>query len=131
MINYKWNKYKWGKRIMRALIFLALLFVSSAQIMAAPETSEGKVLLVDLGSKNCSPCRMMAPDLKSLAKLYEGKAIIKVIDIIKNPEERKKYDSFAMPTQIFFDKKGRERYRHEGYMDKKEIRKIIDQLLAE
>ena len=117
---------------MRALIFLVILsLMTFTQVLGATENSEGKVTLVDLGSKNCSPCRMMAPHLKSLAKFYEGKAIIKVIDIIKNPEERKKYDSFAMPTQIFFDKKGRERYRHEGYMEKKEIRKIIDQLLAE
>ena len=118
---------------MRKFIFLIILsfLITGVPGKAATDSSEDMVTMVDLGSKNCYPCRMMAPDLKNLGKFYEGKAIIKVIDIIKNPEERKKYDSFAMPTQIFFDKKGRERYRHEGYMEKKEIRKIIDQLLAE
>lgn len=113
------------------ILFVSWVFMATAPALAGTGNSEGMVTMVDLGSKNCSPCRMMAPHLKSLAKFYEGKAVIRVIDIIKNPEERKKYDSIAMPTQIFFDKKGRERYRHEGYMAKMEIRKIIDQLLAE
>ena len=84
-----------------------------------PET--GKVTMVDLGAKKCIPCKMMAPILVKLEKAYEGKADIVFIDVWENREQAPRFKIRAIPTQIFFNEKGEEVYRHEGFLDEKSI----------
>lgn len=91
--------------------------------VAADSQYQGKSLpmLVDLGAGTCNPCKMMVPILEELKNEYSGKAIIKVIDINENFQEAKNYDIRVIPTQIFFNAKGEEVYRHEGFMPKEDI----------
>ena len=81
----------------------------------------GMVTMVDLGANSCIPCKMMAPILEELKTEYMGKAAIVFIDVWKNPEEGKRFKVSMIPTQVFFDQKGKEVYRHIGFMDKKSI----------
>lgn len=84
--------------------------------------------LLDLGADRCVPCRMMAPILEELSKEYKGKLVVEFIDVWKNPEAARKYGIRVIPTQIFFDEKGEEFFRHEGYYSKEDIlRKFRDQ----
>lgn len=84
--------------------------------------------LLDLGADMCVPCRMMAPILEELSKEYKGKLVVEFIDVWKNPEAARKYGIRVIPTQIFFDEKGEEFFRHEGYYSKDDIlRKFRDQ----
>ena len=78
-------------------------------------------MLVDLGAGTCIPCKMMAPILEEAQKAYEGKAIVKVIDVNESRDEAMKYGIRVIPTQIFFDADGKEVYRHEGFMPKEDI----------
>lgn len=87
--------------------------------------------MVDLGAKSCIPCKMMAPILEKLGAEYKDKADIVFLDVREFPEEGKKYNIRAIPTQIFYNKKGEEVGRHEGFLDEKSIRGVIDKLLAE
>ena len=64
---------------------------------------------------------MMAPILEKLKEKYEGKAAIIFIDILKDPELAKPFEIWVMPTQIFFDKEGREVFRHEGFLSEEAI----------
>jgi thioredoxin 1 len=89
---------------------------------------KGMPTMLDLGATECIPCKMMAPILTELEKEYAGKAAIVFIDVWKNPGEAKKYGIRAIPTQIFFDKDGKEVYRHTGFMDKKSIVERLRQL---
>jgi len=84
---------------------------------------QSKVLprLVDLGADKCIPCKMMAPILEELKSEYEGTLIVEFIDVWKNPDEAPKYGIKLIPTQIFFDASGKERFRHEGFMSKEDI----------
>jgi len=82
---------------------------------------KGMVTLLDLGSDSCVPCKMMVPIIEKLKKKYEGKAAVVVIDVWKDTETGKKYGVRAIPTQIFFDKGGREIYRHVGFLDEDAI----------
>ncbi len=79
--------------------------------------------MIDLGAKKCIPCKMMAPILADLEKEYKGKAAIIFIDVWQkeNKGQIKKFKIRSIPTQIFFDKDGKEVYRHIGFMDKKSI----------
>jgi len=56
---------------------------------------KGMVTMVDLGADSCVPCKMMAPIIEKLEKTYR--------------------------TQIFFDKEGKEVYRHTGFMGEADI----------
>lgn len=77
--------------------------------------------LVDLGADKCIPCRKMAPILEELKKDYAGQFEVVFIDVWKNEEEAGKYKIQLIPTQIFYDATGKERYRHEGFLPKADI----------
>jgi thioredoxin 1 len=82
---------------------------------------KGMVTMVDLGATSCVPCKMMAPIMTKLEKEYEGKAAIVFIDVWQHRDQGKRFGIRAIPTQIFFDKDGKEVYRHVGFMDEKSI----------
>ena len=83
--------------------------------------SSGMPVLLQLGSPKCPPCRKMTPILDGLRADYEGKFLIRYIDVWANTDAGNKYGVQKIPTQIFFDKEGRELYRHVGFYSKKEI----------
>lgn len=76
--------------------------------------------VVDLGAEKCVACKMLAPILEELKREYAGKAIVEFIDVWKNPDAGREYGIRVIPTQIFYDRQGREAWRNEGFL-KKEI----------
>lgn len=117
-------------------LLLAGWFVVVATSVALAQTAppppvfpaKGLVTLVDLGATECIPCKMMAPILRELAREYEGKAAVIFIDVWKNPAPAKQARIRVIPTQIFYDKEGREVGRHEGFLDKKSIVAAFEKL---
>jgi thioredoxin 1 len=106
------------------VIFLSGLGLSfaNAEPSVIPQLPvKGLVTMIDLGATKCIPCRMMAPILSELKETYKDKAAIVFIDVWEHPEEAKKYGIGAIPTQIFFDREGKETYRHVGFLDKESI----------
>jgi thioredoxin 1 len=89
---------------------------------------KGMVTMVDLGANRCIPCKMMAPILKKMENKYRGKAAIVFLDVWVDPQPAEYFRIRAIPTQIFFDKKGQEVYRHEGFMSEEEIVAILGKL---
>lgn len=81
----------------------------------------GKPMLVDFGSNSCMPCRQIRPILKEISQEYTGKATVLVIDVYKFKELAGEYRVQVIPTLIFFDKSGKEVYRHMGAWDKASI----------
>ena len=77
--------------------------------------------LVDLGADKCIPCKMMIPVLADLKTNYVGQLEVEFIDVWKNPDAGKPYNINLIPTQIFYDAKGKELFRHEGFFSKKDI----------
>ncbi|MBI4763277.1 MAG: thioredoxin fold domain-containing protein [Deltaproteobacteria bacterium] len=82
---------------------------------------KGTINLVDFWSDYCLPCKMMAPVLAKVEKNYQGKVAIVHVDIEKFPDQVKRFSIRVIPTQVFFDQKGKEVFRHEGFMSEKEI----------
>ena len=76
---------------------------------------------VDIGAGACIPCREMAPILAELRSEYAGRAEVVFIDVWERPELARGYVFRAIPTQIFYDRHGREVWRHEGFLGKPEI----------
>lgn len=82
--------------------------------------------LLDFGAGKCIPCKAMAPILKELAEEYNGRVIIKVIEIYDEGELTRVNRIRLIPTQIFFDAKNKEVFRHEGFMNKAQIKKVFE-----
>lgn len=98
----------------------------STQTSAAParESAPKTVRLprmVDLGAESCIPCKRMAPILKELKSEFAGRAEITFIDVRKDRSAAVLYQVRAIPTQVFFDREGREVWRHVGFLSKKAI----------
>jgi len=90
----------------------------------------GKPVLVDFGANSCVPCRQIRPILKEIAKEQTGKAEILVIDVYKFKSLAAEYKVQVIPTLIFFDKTGKEVYRHMGAWDKDSIVKKLAEIGA-
>lgn len=100
------------------------LISGSMQTVPVP----GKVTMVDLGAHKCIPCKMMAPIIKELSDEYDGRAAIVFIDVWEHPNVPEQFGLRAIPTQIFYDADGNERFRHEGFMDKESIVEKLKEL---
>ena len=92
---------------------------------------KGKVTMVDLGAKACIPCKLMAPILDKLKKVYDGKAAIIFIDVWQHRDQVGRFGIRAIPTQIFFNKNGKEVYRHMGFMTEAAIIKQLKKMGVE
>jgi thioredoxin 1 len=115
-----------------ALVLAALRAVpAQAAGPAAPAAPvAGMITVVDLGAKTCIPCRMMTPVLAEVERRYKGRAAVVFIDVSEHGDQATRFRIRAIPTQIFFDKAGREVARHEGFMDKSALAAQLDRLLA-
>jgi thioredoxin 1 len=104
---------------------VAFILVFSLSVSLAEDFSKvpakGVVTMVDLGAKKCIPCKMMAPILAKLEKAYAGKAAIVFIDVWENKDQAPRFKVRVIPTQIFFNEKGKEVFRHVGFFDEKSI----------
>jgi len=122
------------KYIGLAILVSALIsFIVVTNAFAAENFNEnipakGMVTMVDLGAGYCTPCKMMAPILEKMEKKYAGKAVIHFYDLREDRDAFEHYRVQVMPTQIFFDKKGKEVYRHLGFMSEADIIQQFDKM---
>jgi len=112
-------------------ITLLLAGAARAELPSADDAAiraaltSGTPTVIDLGARSCIPCKKMAPILESLSTQYRGKASVLFIDVHESRAEAGKFRVQMIPTQIFFDAKGKEVKRHIGFMDKAEILKEL------
>jgi thioredoxin 1 len=100
---------------------------AKAEPAKAPPAGTAK--LVDLGSKSCIPCKMMAPVLEGLKTEFPGKLDVEFVDVSEraNQATAQKYRIESIPTQVFLDADGKELARHVGYLSRYAI---LDQFRA-
>ena len=94
---------------------------ATAPAAGAVHQGPGIPRLVDLGADKCIPCKAMAPILVELRTEYAGRMQVDFIDVWKDPNAGDPYNIRTIPTQIFFDREGRELTRHEGFISKQDI----------
>lgn len=100
----------------------AVWFARRDQAVAA-EQAAGLPRLLDIGSRTCIPCKMMEPVLEELKKEYAGRMQVDFVDVAikKNVAIARQHNVEIIPTQIFFDAKGKELWRHAGFIAKADI----------
>lgn len=69
--------------------------------------SSGLPIIIDYGADSCIPCKEMAPVLEELNKTLAGKAIILFVDVWKYRDLAQGVPIQVIPTQIFFDARGK------------------------
>jgi thioredoxin 1 len=111
-----------GVVILMVLVIIGGTSYAAEKASAIPEVPvKGMVTMVDVGAKACIPCKMMAPIMEKMEKVYQGKAAIIFIDVWVNREQAPRFGVSTIPTQIFYDAKGKEVYRHVGFMSEEAI----------
>ncbi len=128
------------KKLFISLCLLTSLFVFTACSKAGETAGGGEVVpgipvkntvtLVDLGATTCIPCKMMVPILKELKAEYQGRAEVIFIDIWKESDQAKHFKVSAIPTQVIYDRNGKEIFRHVGFVEKKVLAEQLDRYLA-
>jgi thioredoxin len=93
-----------------------------------PVPTPGMVTLVDLGAHSCIPCKMMAPIIEELKKECDGRASVIFIDVWEHRDQAHRFGIRAIPTQIFYDRNGKEVSRHLGFIDKKSILAVFGKM---
>ena len=88
----------------------------------------GKPSLVDFGRGGCGPCDMMTPILETLKKKYEGKANVLFVHVGEEEILGMRYGIESIPVQVFFDKDGKEVFRHTGFFSQEEIEKKLAEM---
>ncbi len=133
-----WENARIGKKAVVLALWMVLsvggISCSSEELSRVPDVPvKGKVTMVDVGAKECIPCKMMAPIMEELRKEYHdtGRAAIFFIDVWKHKDQAHRFGLRVIPTQIFYDQEGREVMRHEGFMDKKTIVAVLRKLGVE
>lgn len=87
----------------------------------APAHDEPLPRLVDVGAGTCVPCKKMMPVLAELKSEYAGRLGVEYYNVNDDPNAITEYDVTIIPTQIFYDASGQERFRHTGFLGKKDI----------
>jgi len=117
------------KKISLLMIFMVLMLANSSFAAKKEIPVKGMVTMVDVGSTTCIPCKMMEPVMKNLRHDYMDRAAIIFVNINKDDSAARTFKIRAIPTQIFYDQNGVEKWRHEGFLNQETCVQKIDELL--
>ncbi len=81
----------------------------------------GKPTLVDFSAIGCTACDLMAPILEQLRTQYGARCNVLFVSVSKEAVLGARYGINSIPVQIFFDKDGKEFFRHIGFLPKEQI----------
>ncbi len=113
-----------------ASLFIMLAIAAHVQasviddVLARAKT-EGKAVMLELGSVGCIPCEQMKPVMRKLSANYKGKLEVIFVDIRRDGATARRFGVYVIPTQIFLDKNGKEFHRHVGYYPYEEIAPVL------
>jgi thioredoxin 1 len=129
-------------RVSTLIVAVALASVASGRAPAATPTAAAPIpalspaeldsalkagvpLIVEFGGETCIPCMKMQPVLQDLRTRLGKRARVSNFWIQPNPEVARRHQIMVMPTQIIFDAKGREIFRHMGYFAQPDFEKAL------
>ena len=121
----------------------------------SPEEFRGKLVVLNFWATWCAPCIEEMPALDQLAREYAAKGVVvlgvamdergwpvvskflvhKLVRypiLMGTPEAARRYGGIkTLPHTVFIDRKGRIAATHSAALDLKQLRKLIEALLAE
>ena len=91
----------------------------------------GKPTMAEFGATGCVPCDMMQPILEKLTKKYPDKLKVVFVNVRENQMLGARFGIRVIPVQVFYDAKGKEVFRHQGFYAEAEVLKQIKKLGVE
>jgi thioredoxin 1 len=88
----------------------------------------GRPSLVEFGAQGCVACDTMAPILALLGDELKGKANVLLVDVRKEQVLAHRFGVHTIPVQVFFDRQGKEVYRHVGAFPEDQIKAKLSEL---
>lgn len=82
-----------------------------------------EITFLEFGAKGCSACKRMESIMEEIHAKYPGHVNIVFLNVLK-PESQnlmKLYGIATIPTQVLLDAKGKEFFRHTGYISTTEL----------
>ena len=93
------------------------------------EVLESKTpVLVDFWAEWCAPCKMVAPVVEKIAKLYAGKIKVGKVNVDDNSETPQQYGIQGIPTLILF-KNGQVANQLVGFQSEEKLKNAVDAIL--
>jgi thiol-disulfide isomerase/thioredoxin len=86
----------------------------------------GKPTMVEFGATGCVPCDMMQPILDNLKKKFRERLNVVFVHVGEEQILGARYGISSIPVQVFFDKSGKEFFRHVGFYPQEEIEKKLE-----
>ena len=90
--------------------------------------SEGKPVVIDFWAPWCGPCKMVGPEVETVANEFAGKAIVAKVNVDDFGRLAEKYSIRGVPTLLLI-KDGQEVNRIVGYKPSKDIGAILQAAL--
>lgn len=90
--------------------------------------SSGKPTMVEFGATGCVPCDMMQPILENLRKKYRDRLNIVFVHVGEEQILGARYGISSIPVQAFFDRSGKEVFRHTGFFAQAEVEKKLSEM---
>ena len=106
---------------------LAALAVTAELLEWLPQP---KPVVLKFTGYSCKGCKVMEGVLKLVADDYAGRAVVRTIDVNTEKELTKEYRVMLLPTMVFLDRGGTERFRVAREMTREEVADKLDVLLA-
>ncbi len=120
-----------------ATIILSLVLVACDHAATPPPSNNlrlidnarksGQPTVVEFGSDSCTSCRRMQVVMATVAHRAEGRAHVLVMDVRKDRRLAESYRVAMIPTQVFFDARGQETWRHPGPLTEDQVLARLEQ----
>jgi thiol-disulfide isomerase/thioredoxin len=91
----------------------------------------GKPTMAEFGATGCVPCDMMQPILERLRKKYPDQLNVVFVHVRENQLLAARFGIRAIPVQVFYDTKGKEVFRHQGFYAEADVVKQVKELGVE
>lgn len=90
--------------------------------------ASGKPTMVEFGATGCVPCDMMQPILDKLKKTHGQRLNVVFVNVNENKILGARFGIRSIPVQVFYDRAGRETFRHVGFFAEAEVNKELAKL---
>ena len=98
---------------------------SPAARPAVTNSATAKIKFLEIGSDKCIPCKQMKVVTENIVIKYGDELAFQYIDIYENKDVADDYKIQLIPTQIFYNQKGVEIFRHVGYFPEEKIDSLL------
>ena len=102
------------------------LIVSIDDGNAASEIARGGTpLLLDFSAEWCGPCKQMAPVIEAVAREYQGRLRVGMVDVEASPQTAARFGVMSVPTFVLLSADGKEATRFNGSVARRKLDEAI------